>query len=132
MSNETKAKNSGKALIIEGLRKTPIIQLVCEKNGIGRTTFYRWKKEDKKFSEQVDKAFLEGRLFINDIAESQLISGIKDKSMQAIFFWLRNNHPVYADKLELKGKIEHTHELTKEQKQIVKQAVKLASLDKNI
>ncbi len=132
MNNETKVKNKSKDLIVEGLKKTPIIQLVCEKNGIGRTTFYRWKKEDKKFSELVDKAFLEGRLFINDIAESQLISGIKDKSMQAIFFWLRNNHPVYADKLELKGKIEHAHELSKEQKQIVKQAIKLAALDKNI
>lgn len=132
MNNETKAKNKSKDLIVEGLKKTPIIQLVCEKNGIGRTTFYRWKKEDKKFSELVDKAFLEGRLFINDIAESQLISGIKDKSMQAIFFWLRNNHPVYADKLELKGKIEHAHELSKEQKKIVKQAIKLAALDKNV
>jgi len=115
--------------IIEDLKRTPIIEIVCNKHEIARSTFYRWRESNKKFSKQVDDAIQEGRLFMNDYAESQLIAAIRDKNISAIFFWLRNNHPAYTDKLLIKGKLENTEELTKEQKQAVKQALKLASLD---
>ena len=38
-----------KELIIKQLKKTPIVQLACEKTGVGRATYYRWRKVDKRF-----------------------------------------------------------------------------------
>ena len=43
-------KSLDKKAIIEQLKKTPIIQVTCEKLGVSRATFYRWKKNDDKFS----------------------------------------------------------------------------------
>ena len=125
---EKEIKDQTKNLIIEGLKKTPIIQLVCEKNGLARSSFYRWRKSDKEFGEQVDKALVQGRQMINDMAESQLISGIKDKNMTAIIFWLKHNHKNYSTRIELSGKLRTEHKLTPEQEEEIKRALNLASL----
>ncbi len=125
---EKTIKDRNKVLIIEGLKKTPIIQLVCEKTGIARSSFYRWRKEDREFAEKVDKAIIQGNHLINDMAESQLISAIKDKNMTGIIFWLKNHHRAYADKLRLSGKIKTETKLTPEQELEIKRALKLASL----
>ena len=128
LSHHRKDKN--KELLIEQLKKTPIVQIVCEKLNIARSTFYRWKSDDKKFSEKADNAIIEGNGLINDLAESKLISAIKDQNMTGIIFWLKNHHKTYADKLEINGKLEHSQiELTKEQKKIIRQALKMASLN---
>lgn len=125
---EKEIKDQTKNLIIDGLKKTPIIQLICEKNGLARSSFYRWRKIDKKFAEQVDKALIQGRQMINDMAESQLISGIKDKNITAIIFWLKNNHKNYSTRIELSGKLRTEHKLTPEQEEEIKRALNLASL----
>lgn len=119
-----------KAEFIAQLQKIPIIQVVCEKLSIGRATFYRWKTDDKAFSKKVDESFLHGKLLVNDLAESQLISAIKDKSIQAVTYWLRHHHVDYSNVLTLKHEVD-TEELTPEQAKIVKQALKLASLTKS-
>lgn len=84
--------------IIEHLKTTPIIQVACQKSGINKSTFYRWYKKDKKFKERVRKAKREGFSFINDLAESQLITLIKEKHPTAIFYWLNNHKRPYSDK----------------------------------
>ena len=38
------------------LKKVPIVLVACEKSGISRNSVYRWKREDKKFSEVMDEA----------------------------------------------------------------------------
>lgn len=65
-----------KELLLEQLRKTPIIQLACEKTAIGRTTYYRWRQEDRKFCALADAAITDGISLINDMAESQLLGSI--------------------------------------------------------
>jgi predicted DNA binding protein len=123
--------NKEKILLIEALKKTPIIQIVCERTNIARATYYRWRKEDSKFAKLADEAIIEGCLLINDMAESQLISAIKDKNMTAIALWLRNHHKVYTDKLEINHQINGVDEqLTPKQKAIVRAALRLASLGK--
>ena len=120
-----KIKNS----IIEQLKKMPIVQIACEKIGIGRATYYRWRKESKKFNEETNAAIAEGSLLINDMAESQLLSAIRDKNMTAIIFWLRNHHQVYTNRMELTAHLNQMDEkLTPEQEKIVKEALCLASL----
>lgn len=83
--------------LIEQLRTIPVIQVACQKAGIGRATYYRWCGEDKDFKKRADEALNEGTFFINDLAESKLISAIKDGNMTAIIYWLKNHHPPYAE-----------------------------------
>lgn len=118
-----------KQLLLEQLRKTPIIQVACEKTDVGRATFYRWKKEDLEFAQKADEAIAEGSLLVNDIAESQLMSAIREKNLTAIIFWLRNHHPNYAAKLEVTARLKADNEvLTPEQEALVTKALKLAAL----
>lgn len=121
------AKN--KQALLDRFKTNPIVQIACKKTGISRATYYRWRKEDSQFAKQADTALVEGRRLINDMAESQLLSGIREKNMTAIIYWLNHNHPGYGNKVELVGRVHHTHEeLSKEQKQLVKKALGLANV----
>ena len=71
-------KTASKKILIEQIKKTPVIQVACEKVGVSRATFYRWRKSDPKFADKADIALNEGSQMINDMAESQLISAIKE------------------------------------------------------
>jgi len=116
-----------KELLIEQLKKTPIIQVACEKVGLSRATFYRLRAKDKRFAEACAEAIEEGSAVINDLAEVQLISAIKDKNMTAVLYWLRMRHPAYASKINLDIKHE-SEELTPEQAALVAKALRLANL----
>ena len=125
--NDIQQEKTKQDIIIQ-LQKTPIIEYACKNTGLGRSTFYRWRKDDESFANEVDQALTKGRLLINDMAESQLISGIKDKNMTAIIFWLKHNHKNYSTKIELSGKLRTEHKLTPEQEEEIKRALNLASL----
>lgn len=116
-------------LLLEQLKKTPIVQVACEKVGIGRATYYRWRKENEVFSEQADISIAEGSLLVNDMAESQLMAAIRDKNLTAIIFWLKHHHPHYATKVEVTARLKTDNEsLTPEQEALVTRALKLAAL----
>ena len=114
-----------KQRVIETLKNIPVISVACQKVGVGRSSFYRWKSQDRLFSKEANEALQEGKQLINDMAESQLISAIKDQNMTAIIYWLRNNHPGYADRVELTHRTEK-EELSPLQKKLVKRAIILA------
>jgi hypothetical protein len=118
-------KTSSKKSIIEQLKKTPIIQVTCEKMGISRATYYRWKKKDPKFAEEAEIAIEEGSQLINDMAESQLISAIKEGNLTGIIFWLKNHHRQYSPKLEVTTKNEDIP-LTDEQKELIRKSLSMA------
>jgi len=121
-----------KQQLIEQFKKTPIVQIACEKTNISRATYYRWRKDDEEFSKLADDAILEGALLINDMAESQLISAIKDKNLRAITFWLQTHHKGYSSKVEFNGKMEIDNKpLTPEQEALIKKALELAGLNKS-
>ena len=115
-----------KELFIEQLKKTPIVQLVCEKLEVGRTSYYRWYKQDEKFAEEVDKSLSEGKYLVNDMAESVIINAIKDRNLSATFFWLKHHHGSYANRVELTTK-NGDLTLTDEQKEIIRNSLSLAS-----
>ncbi len=116
-----------KKLIVEQLKKTPIVQVACEKVDVSRATYYRWRTEDTEFKKASDLALREGFLLINDMAESQLLSAIRDKHMTAIIYWLKHHHPLYESRLAITHKQDHEYELTEEEKAIVEQALALVS-----
>ena len=119
-----------KKMLIDQLRKTPVVQIVCEKAGVSRASYYRWKKEDKKFAEAADEAMTEGEMLISDLSETQLINLIRSKNFQAIQLWLKTHNPKYGNKVEISGNLNCSdEELTPEQANIVRQALRLASFD---
>ena len=118
-----------KESLLEQFKKTPIVQIACQQSGVSRASFYRWKKEDSEFAKRADEAIAEGLLLINDLAESQLISAIRDKNMAAIALWLRQHHPRYAHRVEVTAEIKNSdHQLTPEQKALAENALRLANL----
>lgn len=117
-----------KAVIVDHLQKVPIVQAVCEKLGISRTTFYRWKSSDKVFRKNVDDSLSQGYGLINDLAESKIINHIKEGNLRASFFWLRIHNKIYRDKLEIIPSKERDETLTPEEERHVEEALKLAKL----
>lgn len=124
-----KRQSGDKKKIIEHLRKTPIVQIACEKSGVSRATYYRWRKDDIEFAKDTDKALSDGSLIVNDMAESQLMSAIRDKNMTAIIFWLKHHHSAYTTKIEVMTTAKHLdEELTPEQEGLIRKALEMASL----
>jgi len=98
IQHDTETEKNKRA-IVEQLKRTPTVQLAVEKVGIGRSTYYAWRKDDTIFARAADKAKEAGRFFVNDIAESRLMSLIQGDNLTAIIFWLKHNHPTYANKI---------------------------------
>jgi hypothetical protein len=117
-----------KELLIEQLKRVPIIQLAADKVGIARSSHFRWCKEDAAYARKVEDAIIEGVSVINDGAEAQLINAIRDRDMRAIALWLRSNHPRYANKLEVSGTI-NTRKLTPEEEEIKRKAMRMMGVD---
>jgi len=121
--------DKNKEVLIEQLKKTPIVQIACEKSGVGRATYYRWKKEDQDFSKKAEEALIEGNSLINDAAESQLISAIRDKNMTAIVFWLKHHHSAYTTRVELTTNARKLDEnLTPEQEELIRKALEMTAV----
>ncbi len=125
----TARQNKLKEAFLEQLKRTPTIETACQKVGVARATVYRWIKADKRFEKQVDGALTEGRMFMSDIAENQLFSLIGDKKIEAIRLYLSTHNPRYSNKLEVSNSLLDNNEpLTKEQKKLIREALKLSSL----
>jgi hypothetical protein len=127
-------QDQNKEKILDHLRKAPIVQVACDRAGVSRATYYRWRKEDEDFLNDSDDALAFGRRFISDMAESQLISAIKDQNMTAIIFWLKNHDPSYKQKVELSGQVDTKPQdpMTPEQEQAIKRALQIAKMANNL
>lgn len=123
--------SDNKKLLLEQLKKIPIVQIACEKTDIGRATYYRWRNEDAEFAKAADEAISDGVSIINDMAESQLLTNIKNGNMTAILYWLKHRHKAYSTRVEIEGTINNLHELTAEQKMLLDKAVDLVFGENN-
>ncbi len=118
-----------KQLLLDQLKKTPIVEFACQKVGIARATYYRWRQVDKKFCQAADAALQEGVLLVNDMMESQLLSAARDGNLGAVMYWLKHNHPSYKTRVEMNAIVEHRDTpLTPELKARVKRALQLGGL----
>lgn len=128
-STVTKRIEEDKELLLEQLRNHGIVELACQKSEIGRSTYYRYRQQDPEFAQKADDALREGTSLMNDMAESYLLSAIRNKNMSAISLWLKAHHPAYSSKIEITGSIKHLkEELTVEQQKVVEEALRLASI----
>lgn len=115
-----------KAALIEQLRKTPVIQIACEKTGVSRMTYYRWR-EDEEFAKAADEALIDGKSLVNDLAESQLLSALREGEAWSVQYWLRHHHLDYSNKLEITAKAA-SDKLTPEQQEQLDRALSLAGV----
>ena len=114
-----------KQKLLDELKKTPIVQVACKRSCVGRATYYRWRKSDKDFAEAADEQLFAGAQLVNDMAESQLIAGIKEQNMTAIIFWLKHHQQAYETRVKVSGKLQHeTEELNPEQAAMVLRTLK--------
>lgn len=120
--------NKGKKIFLEALKENHIILAVCRKTGIGKSSFYRWLKDDPQFATAVDEAIQEGLELVNDAAESNIVTGIKNRDKDASKFWLKYRHPAYSTKIQVEA-TRPDPDLTPEQQAIVLKALELAALE---
>ncbi len=95
---------SDKKKFLDALRENHIVLAVCRKTGVSKTTYYRWRQEDSAFAIEADLAIREGIELVNDAAESNIISEIKNRDKDASKFWLKHRHPAYATKVQIENK----------------------------
>lgn len=93
-------------LLIE-LKKQPVLQIACTRVGVSRSTAYRWIKDDAIFADVFQESRKEGKEFISDMAESQIIKKIGDGNLVASIFWLKTHR-----KEEFTEHLKHNHELS--------------------
>ncbi len=118
-----------KQKLVEKLSKTPVVEVACKQAGVPRSTYYRWRKADEVFADACDDALEQSAGLINDMAESQLISGIKEKNMTAIIFWLKHHHRAYATRVQVDATVQaKQQELSPEQAEMVSGALQMAGL----
>ena len=84
--------DKSKQLLIEQLRKTPIVLVACEKMGISRATFYRWFKEDEKFKEFDLVANCPNSCLVPDLQEPYPNVKLGNRH----WFWIDERFPFYG------------------------------------
>lgn len=106
LMNETieERQNEDKKKFLEALKQVAIITVACARTGISKASIYRWKQEDEEFAQAVEKAQKEGHSIISDLAESKLITEIRNGNLTAIIFYLKTHNKDYKQKFELTGK----------------------------
>ncbi|MBI2314931.1 hypothetical protein HYU93_02635 [Candidatus Daviesbacteria bacterium] len=124
-----KRQSKLKEKLIEQFKKTPIVQIACEKVGVGRATYYRWRKDNTEFAQLADESLFEGITLMNDMAESKLLSAIKDGNLTGIIFWLKNRHNAYKTRVEISSLGREEVMLTDEQEEVIKKAIGLTKTE---
>lgn len=117
-----------KEALLQQLKKIPIVQVACEKAGVSRATYYRWRKDDEDFRKESNTALREGKELMNDLAESQLLTLIKNGHATSIFYWLNHNHKSYTNKLQVTAKLQRDEKLTPDEEEAVMRAISMAKL----
>jgi len=90
-----------KTKLVQELKEIPIPTFVCQKLGVPKATYYKWKQTDSAFQEACDEAVMRGKLNVNDLAKSKLIKLINDGDYRSISFWLKHNDPDFNPRLTL-------------------------------
>jgi len=111
-----------KEKLLVQLEKMPVVEFATKRAGASSSTYYRWINEDPMFARAAQQALDTGVQYINDMAESKLISGIAKEDRTMIIFWLKNRHHAYTDK-QLHTHVIPESPLTEERKREIAEAL---------
>ena len=96
-----------KKKLLDEMAKNGNVYLSCNKTGIGKSSYYRWRKEDLEFNHLASEAIRNGIDNNCNIAEHALMLKIKDKDINAIKYQLSHNSPRYMLRHNKTVRIEH-------------------------
>ena len=103
-----KSEQHKKALISALTATLGVVTTACKNADVGRTTFYKWYKEDKEFAKEVDDI----SNITLDFAESKLHQLIDEGNISAVIFYLKTKGKKrgYIEKTELalEGNVQST------------------------
>ena len=122
--------NADKEKLLEALKENHIIYAACRKVGVSKSTYYRFRESDPEFAAAADAALQEGIELVNDAAESNIVTEIKNRDKDASKFWLKHRHPAYSTKIHVETS-KHDPDITPEQEALLQKAIKLAGLDES-
>ncbi len=101
---QAKITQSLKEQLVKTLETIPIFTAACDKLGIPRSTYYKWRHADETFAYEVDRAIMTGRQAVNGLAKTMLLKEIRASNMTAIIFWLKHNDPDFNPKITIEMK----------------------------
>lgn len=93
-----KTEKNKREMVAE-LQKMPIVQVACERVGVSRAAYYKWRLDDAPFARAADRALEASKFRVNDMARSQLLRLIQSGNLTAIIFWLKNNDPAFSNRV---------------------------------
>lgn len=85
-----------KKRFLEALEEIPIVSIASKRTGIAKSTIYRWKDKDSKFSDKIEECLWRGRDCVTDKVESQLIKQATAGEFKPMKFWLESNCKRYV------------------------------------
>lgn len=88
----------------------------CKDFGLPRVTFYEWKNVDPDFKRQIEEAETETIEAAEQVLKSE---GILKHNITALIFLLKNKHPEYREKLEMKTDLNLINEESKKLSEII-------------
>lgn len=103
---------SEKLKLILALKEIPIVIVACKKVGLNKSSFYRWKHEDKRFAREVTRAVSRGREDVSDIAEAHVVQGVKKGEKNYVMLWLRTHRSPYRRIEKTTVEIKQNNEFT--------------------
>jgi len=101
-------------------RSRGVISAVCEKVDISRKQFYKWKREDKEFTEALTKI---GETRNDEIEDLLMGKVFIEKNLRAITYYLDRCHPKYKPTLKqeiIAGEFSWTKAIEKQKEEIKK------------
>lgn len=90
-------KRNMKKQFLRELEKVLVVQVACKRCNLSRQTVYRWRQEDSRFAEKMERALQIGEDVMNDLCESKILSLANNENFQAIKFWLTKRHPRFKE-----------------------------------
>jgi len=123
VNKKTSKKAVVKEKLLVQLEKMPVVEVAAKRSGTSSSTYYRWINEDPMFARAAQQALDSGIQYINDVAESKVISGIFSGDRTMVTFWLKKRHKNYTDKqIQVHEVVDKP--LTEERKKEIAEALK--------
>ncbi|MRJ06239.1 MAG: hypothetical protein C6I01_01805 [Epsilonproteobacteria bacterium] len=101
-----KSKEVMERLIEELKNNGGVVIDACRAVGVGKTTFYRWQKEDEEFRKKVEEAVELGNLELIDLGVKTLKQKIEEGDLTATIFVLKTlgKRRGFTERVELEKK----------------------------
>lgn len=110
MANRTKRTPEKGERLLRQLALGKSVSAACKLEGIGRTAYYEWRKQDPAFAEAADEAIEQGTDRLEDEAMRRALNRKSPSDTLLIFLLKARRREIYGDKqaVEQSGNVDLT------------------------